>query len=534
MQFRRPGSIRLKVVPALVAFLSFSSCQPEAEPGAPAAGGSGGSQSAGGGGGRPSAPTPDPAPMPPGSGGSGGAGGSGGGGGGAGSAGSDAAPPAGAPEAGAPAGPAAQPFPPDEPLPACKRTTNVSGGGLAGAIAAAMPGDCLLVADGNYAAPTIGARGMPGAPIVIRAANRLKAVFTGGTLQLRGAAHVVVEGFAFTGAVAHITDSNHCRLSRCKISVVGGNWVTVDGNSDSNRIDRCEMGPKNSDGNMIRPTGLSTRTRIDRNYLHDFSGGGNGRETLRLGCCGATFDNHESFNLVEHNLFSNCSGEPEIISVKTSAAIIRYNTFRGSTGNVTLRAGKRSSVYGNHNFGSGIRIYDDDQKVYNNYVEGSPGPAIIVGSGQPPGNAQVRRAFIVHNTLIGTGALFGHGRRPQGDLDTTFANNIIRADGPAISFATPSINPRYQGNLVFGGPVGVTAPPEAFRVADPQLQPGAGAQAPAPGSPAIDGATEIFPFVMEDIEGQPRDRPDLGADELSGAPRTRRPLTPADVGPNAP
>ena len=84
------------------------------------------------------------------------------------------------------------------------------------------------------------------------------------------------------------------------------------------------------------------------------------------------------------------------------------------------------------------------------------------------------------------------------------------------------------------GPVGVTAPPEAFRVADPQLQPGAGVQAPAAGSPAIDGATEIFPFVMEDIDGQPRDQPDLGADELSSAPRIRRPLTPADVGPDAP
>ena len=532
MWFPRWRAPWLGVVAAVVLIISSPSCQPELDPGAPATGGSGGSAGSGGGRG-PSTPNPDPASMPGGSGGSGGGGGAGGGAGGA--ATPDAAPTATLPEAGAPAAaPAGQPFPPDEPLPPCKRTTSVSGGGLAGAIAAAMPGDCLLVADGNYAAPTIGARGMPGAPIVIRAANRLKAVLGSGTLQLRGAAHVVVEGFAFTGAVAQITDSNNCRLSRCKFSMVGGNWVTVDGNSDSNRIDRCEMGPKNSDGNMIRPTGLSTRTRIDRNYLHDFSGGGNGRETVRLGCCGATFDNHESFNVVEHNLFSSCSGEPEIISVKTSAAIIRYNTFRGSLGNVTLRAGKRSSVHGNHNFGSGIRIYDDDQKVFNNYVEGSPGPAIIVGSGQPPGNAQVRRALIVHNTLIGTGALFGHGRRPQGDLDTTFANNIIRADGPAISFATQSINPRYQGNLVFGGPVGVTAPPESFRVADPQLEPGAGAQAPTAGSPAIDGATEIFPFVMEDIEGQPRDKPDLGADELSGAPRTRRPLTHADVGPDAP
>src|SRR4029453_16298206 len=131
----------------------------------------------------------------------------------------------------------------------------------------------------------------------------LKASFTSGTLQLRGAAHVMVEGFAFTGGSGvRISDSKKCRISRFKFPLGGGTWVVVDGSSDSNRIDRCEMGPKNSDGNVIGPTGLSTRTRIDRNYIHDISPGGNGRETLRLGCCGATFDNHETFNLVEHNL----------------------------------------------------------------------------------------------------------------------------------------------------------------------------------------------------------------------------------------
>ena len=110
----------------------------------------------------------------------------------------------------------------------------------------------------------------------------------------------------------------------------------------------------------------------------------------------------------------NCSGEAEIITVKSSSNTIRYNTFRDSRGNVTLRAGKRGTIHGNFMFGNGIRLYDEDHKIFNNYVEGSPGPAIIVGSGQPPANAQTRRAFIVHNTLIGTGALFGHGRPAAG------------------------------------------------------------------------------------------------------------------------
>ena len=36
------------------------------------------------------------------------------------------------------------------------------------------------------------------------------------------------------------------------------------------------------------------------------------------------------------------------------------------------------------------------------------------------------------------------------------------------------------------------------------------------------------------LQGQPRMMPDIGADELSPAPALRRPLTTADVGPDAP
>jgi poly(beta-D-mannuronate) lyase len=455
----------------------------------------------------------------------------------------DVGPGAGATDPGAPA----VALPPDQPLPPCKRTVNVGVGALGGAVAAAQAGDCLIVADGNHTAPSIGARGNATAPIVVRAANRGKAVFTGGTLQLNGAAHVIVEGFAFRGGGGvRINNCTACRISRSRFTLGGGTWIVVDGNSNGTRIDRNQLGPKNSDGNIIGPTGPSTATRIDRNHLHDVSPGGNGRETLRLGCCGPQTDAHDTFNVVEHNLFENCSGEAEIITVKSSSNTIRYNTFRNSRGNVTLRAGKRSSVYGNFMFGNGIRLYDDDHKIFNNHVEGSPGPAIIVGSGQPPTNAQTRRAFIVHNTLVGTGALFGHGGRPLGDLDTTFANNIILAPGPAVRFSTPSVNPRYRGNLVFGGTVGVTAGAEAFQVTDPRLAASAGgAMAIVEGSPAIDAAPMTFPFVTDDVHGQARpadgqpsaragDLPDIGADELSPAPRLRGPLTAVDVGPDSP
>ncbi len=54
------------------------------------------------------------------------------------------------------------------------------------------------------------------------------------------------------------------------------------------------------------------------------------------------------------------------------------------------------------------------------------------------------------------------------------------------------------------------------------------------GSPAINAGQGSFPYVMIDMDGQPRDSaPDVGADEFSSAPIIARILTAADVGPNA-
>jgi hypothetical protein len=72
------------------------------------------------------------------------------------------------------AGPSSDPGP-DQPPP-CQRMVNVSSAAaLAPALAAAMPGDCLLAADGAYGALTITAKGTAAAPIQLRAANLLKA-----------------------------------------------------------------------------------------------------------------------------------------------------------------------------------------------------------------------------------------------------------------------------------------------------------------------------------------------------------------------
>jgi poly(beta-D-mannuronate) lyase len=54
------------------------------------------------------------------------------------------------------------------------------------------------------------------------------------------------------------------------------------------------------------------------------------------------------------------------------------------------------------------------------------------------------------------------------------------------------------------------------------------------GSPAIDAAVGSYDYVMDDMDGHPRDKVDVGADELASGMITRRALVEADVGPNAP
>jgi hypothetical protein len=56
----------------------------------------------------------------------------------------------------------------------------------------------------------------------------------------------------------------------------------------------------------------------------------------------------------------------------------------------------------------------------------------------------------------------------------------------------------------------------------------------SPASPAIDASASGFDWITDDIDGQRRQRPDVGADELSSDPVAHRPLVPTDVGPDAP
>ena len=444
---------------------------------------------------------------------------------------------------------------PDPSLPACRRTVSVATSAeLNAATGGALAGDCIVLADGSYTFSTINKPGTADAPVVVRALNRGRAVVPSGNLDVRGA-NVVIEGLTWTsGGRFTFTDCTGCRVTRCRFQPVETadevDWISVNGRSDSCRIDHNDLGPRRRLGNCVNLAGSGSqivqRTRIDHNHFHDVqrTGTANGWETIRAGLSGFTFSS--SNTVIEHNLFRRCDGDPEILSMKASDNVVRYNTLRASAGELVLRHGNRSAVYGNIILGDGaqntggIRVCGGDHKVYNNYVAGISGTAIFLEGGESDDTTgaltdhkQVYRTQVVSNTIVSTRGIAVGGSHPLDPIDSTVANNLLQGSGALLTETSTSRNTRYSRNLV-NGAVSVTRPAAEVRAVDPLLSRVGDLFKLVAGSPAVDAGDASFTYVTDDFEGQPRSTLDVGADELSSAPVLRGVLTEADVGPDAP
>ena len=448
------------------------------------------------------------------------------------------------------------------PVPPCKKTTPVaSSGELGPALAGAQPGECLVLADGNYTFPTITKIGAETAPIVIRAANRGKAVVNSGAIHLDKSAYLVLEGLDVTspgattsiytggsnGLLIAFNDSHHCRLTRTRIHPAGAvaerDWIILIGaETHHNRIDHNDLGPQTALANMVVIDGtgqeeplmagqVAQNNRVDHNYFHDISNtGGNNWEAMRIGR--SWQGPSKGFNVIENNLLKGATGDPETISVKSSDNIVRHNTMRATAGEICLRHGNRSKVYGNYilaegNGGSrGIRVYGADHRIFNNYIAAAAtGIWVDAGSATPtdePGKEHYRvyRAWVFNNTLVGEDIQVG-GSKAYPPIDCRVANNVITGSGSISGGGTNTVN---QGNLV-GGTNPLTEQDGIFRLL-----------ANAQGALAIGKAVNTtFYALTDDIDGQPRSEPDVGADEQSTAPVvTPGPLTTAAVGPDSP
>jgi len=417
------------------------------------------------------------------------------------------------------------------------------------------PGDVVLLPNATWTDTTLTFRGKgtPEKPITLRATEPGRFILSGKSSLTIDGEWLVVEGVTLKDA--GIADASGIQIkgrhNRLTASVVDGSThkyaVRFDG--VQHRVDHCYFANKTSEGPTLQvevDAKEPNRHRIEQNHFgYRPPLGRNGGETIRIGYSHQSMSN--SRTTVEGNLFERCDGEIEIISSKSCENVYRGNTFRACAGMLTLRHGDRNVVDGNFFFGDGkkdsggIRIIGEDHVVTNNYIEGVTRGAFWITAGVPNSALHqyyvAKRALIAFNTVVDSAGpyldlsngLGGAGRtlKPEGIV---VANNlfVVGAKGPLLAGAAGD-GWTWQGNIA----AGAGEARGGVRLADvPMVRGQDGLLRPVAGSAVAGAAEGNFAHVTTDIDGQPRPgRRDVGCDQASTEPVTRRPVTAADVGP---
>lgn len=431
-------------------------------------------------------------------------------------------------------------------------------------------GDTITLTDGIWMNQALVCKGTGTSdlPILFRAQNPGKVIFSGSSTLRIGGNYLIVDGLVFkdgvpsSGAVIEFRSgiaSTYSRLTNCAVidcnpalKTTDYKWVSMYGYH--NRVDHCFLIGKNHSGTtlVVWLDSKANYHQIDHNYFGDRPDlGVNGGETIRVGT--SDWSMFDSYTLVEYNYFERTNGEIEAISNKSAHNTFRYNTFYECKSTLTLRHGNFSEVYGNFFIGNnisntgGIRIIGEDQLVYNNYMENLKGTstrsAISIMNGVPdsPLNRyfQVKRARVLHNTIVNCTAplTIGAGKSTElslPPLDCVIANNIVdSASSAMIVLIDQPINMSWEGNIFNGKILGIPSNPGII-LKDPLMERAPdGLYRPLPNSPAIDSGAAGYEYISVDMDGQTRGLlPDIGADELSADEITNRPLTSTDdVGP---
>ncbi|HVE60110.1 MAG TPA: chondroitinase-B domain-containing protein [Pyrinomonadaceae bacterium] len=444
---------------------------------------------------------------------------------------------------------------------------------LTAALGNAVAGDEIILTDGNYSAFKVRRKyGTAENPIIVRAQNPLGAVFNAGQLELDKTDYLTFQDFRFTLSTnIKLRGTEHNRLTRNSFEfnetgLTDLDWISMGtGESNHNRIDHNDFKNKFTLGNFIVLVGdngqVSQYDLIDHNYFFNLGPrADNEKEAIRLG--DSSISQSNGYTTLEYNLFEQCDGDPEIVSIKTNDNIVRYNTFRRSKGALTARQGNRSLMYGNFFLGEGvadtggIRAYGNDHKIFNNYFEGLTASdttgnysAISITNGDADGaelpgadqskHYRPQRILIANNTLVGNlSNIEIGGSYTLAPRDITFANNIVvGSTNPLYRIFTAPLTSVFAGNIAFPSgtaTVGMSATDAQIRVIDPLFVTENNLQKLGAGSPAIDASLNNYDFLTEDFEGQTRDAlRDAGADEFGAFNAQRLPLVSANAGLNS-
>jgi poly(beta-D-mannuronate) lyase len=388
------------------------------------------------------------------------------------------------------------------------------------AINKAKPGDIIQLKNGLYTTTediVINNAGTKSQPITISAQQPGAVEITGsGGFNLQSpAAYVIITGFNFTHAASKArtgSGTSFCQWTRNVFETPGtGDYLTIAGSD--HQVDYNTFKNKDSLGKFIAIKGtgsqIAERLWIHHNYFKTQKnmGGRNGAEAFQFGLSGYSLSSSNS--IVEYNLFEDCDGENELISVKASRVILRYNTIRNCPAQFTLRHGNFNQVYGNYFTNTpGLRIFGDDHVIYSNHFENCSiginignGGAEVADGAPLTSHDRPDRVLIVLNTLVNNKANIIQTNRDKGlgSTNITIAKNIVQGGGPAASIVGPAVNHKWEENIVFNtnGPGDMPAgtyrqiDPKSLRGSTPQVYPAVNGEIIKPVKPVILNPTDV-------------------------------------------
>jgi len=299
----------------------------------------------------------------------------------------------------------------------------------------ALPGDIIVLKDGTWGdcKIEISCSGTEKAPIVFKAQTDGKVLINGKSFLRIGGNHIIIEGLNFkdgSAASGNVWEfklkdnvANNCRVTNCSINdfnnpkrISENYWVALYGKN--NRIDHCTFYNKKNLGVLIAVILDDDRSRmnnhlIDSNYFAPRPPlQSNAGEIIRVGV-----SQHCTFysnTIIRNNLFDQCNGEVEIISIKSCGNIIRNNVFKECQGGLNLRHGNNNTAEGNIFLGNdkegtgGVRIINEGNWVVNNLFYKCRGvdfrSPLAIMNGVPHSPAYrylpVRDAVVANNTFI--------------------------------------------------------------------------------------------------------------------------------------
>ncbi|ANH82877.1 alginate lyase [Niabella ginsenosidivorans] len=349
-----------------------------------------------------------------------------------------------------------------------------------------LPGDTVLMLGTSWKDAQINFKGTgtEAKPVVLMAGQPGKLILSGNSNLKIDGHWLVVNGLYFTNGYSLNDDviifsktASHCRLTNTAIvnynppdKKTDYKWVSLYGSYNS--VDHCELTGKEHQGTTLVVWLSDTPNHhiIQNNYFGPRPPlGANGGESIRIGT--SEWSMHDSYTLVQQNIFDRCDGEIEVISVKSCHNRIGENLFYECDGTVTLRHGNDNTVDSNYFIGNdqpntgGIRIIGERHTVAGNYLYKTTGTdlraaiSIMNTFKDPKLNEywQVKDAVIENNYIIHCKNAFVIGagkndKRTVAPESITIKNNYIVMPQLLLDKKEKPLNSLITGNKVLGTP----------------------------------------------------------------------------------